>query len=419
MLLLTACGHPPTAPTVRPPPPAAPSAPTASAPSAAATARPAPPGGLTDAPDACNFVGEVALGPVGKDGLTDVPPNHPYLRYVGRFDCSDPAGPTFAYPAVALHARFTGDALDLRLADHGRGGTSTNYFDVSLDGQPTFRLEVTPSREVYELARGLPPGEHTVAIVKRTESAPGGKSNSGKGEVLGLRLRDGATLLPVISPPRRLEVIGDSITCGYGNELSTTDPGSAHYTSRNSNANLSFGALAARALDAEYVAVAYSGRGISRNYAGGAGPTLPQLYLRTLPDEQTGAPWDVTRLVPDVVVINLGTNDFSTPGVDRAAFRARYTEFLAALRGYYPRAPFVATVGPMLTDAYPPGAQALTNAQADVKEVVQARHAAGDSRVYFFAFTPQTSPFGEDWHPTVATHQRMAAELVPFLRDLF
>ena len=108
--------------------------------------------------------------------------------------------------------------------------------------------------------------------------------------------------------------VGDSITCGYGNEISTMKPDAFHYTTQGSNANLAWGAVAARQLDAEYVAVAVSGRGVYRNYSGAAGDLLPVIYDKTLPDDATAPAWDIARYTPDVVVVNLGTNDFSPPG---------------------------------------------------------------------------------------------------------
>lgn len=383
-----------------------------SAKSPVATVPPAP--GPTPTRDVCGFVAPVSYGAPAPDGLVDVPPSDPNLRYVGRVDCSDRAAPAFAFPGVSLRARFEGDSLDLRLRDHGAGTPqSTNYYDVLIDDRPPLLVEASPARQVYELARGLGPGAHQVEIWKRTES---GSGDAGRGDLLGLRVRQGTRLLPLPPRARRMEFIGDSITCGYGDELSTRDPDHAHFTSRNSNARLAFGAVAARALDADYVAVAYSGRGVIRNWDGFAGPTMPEMYLRILPETPAAPAWDPARFTPDVVVVNLGTNDFSPGELDRAAFARAYLSFVTRLRGYYPQAAIITAVGPMLSDFYPPGARAWSSIQELVQKAVAEREAAGDRRVYFIAFEPQTAPYGEDWHPTVATHQRMAEQLVTLVK---
>jgi lysophospholipase L1-like esterase len=374
---------------------------------------PTAPGPLSSS-GVCAFGSPVTYGAPAMDGMVDVPPNDPNIFYVGRIDC-DPEGPSFAFPAVSIRLRFTGTALDLRFRDSG-GGTaqSTNYYDVSIDGAAPNRVEMTAGDRVYPLARDLSDGEHTAEIVKRVES----NGNSGKGQVLGFRLVEGATLLPVTPKPLRVEFIGDSITCGYGNEVSTTTPDMFPYTTINSNANAAYGALVARQLDAEYVAVAASGRGVYRNYSDGAGELAPVFYNDTLPDDAAAPPWDFSRYVPDVVVVNLGTNDFSPPGPDHDAYKAAYGAFLQQVRGHYPNALLLAVVGTMLSDGFPPGVMAWTTNQSDVSTVVSELNAAGDTNVHYLALTPQSAPFGEDYHPTLATHQQMAQAVVTELERL-
>lgn len=356
------------------------------------------------------------MPPPGPDGSVRVPAEHPLVVYTGRVDCQAPGGPMLGFVGASVRVRFKGTALSLRLRDFGEGtAQSTNFYDVSLDGAAPTLLESSPSQELYSLASGLADAEHEVEIFKRVEAAPGGNVGAGRGQVLGFELR-GSALLPVSMPARRLEFVGDSITCGYGNELSTNDPGSAHYTSRASNGHRAYGALTAALLGAQYSAVAYSGRGISRNYAGSPGALLPDMYSSSVPEDPSASAWEPAQFTPDAVIVNLGANDFSTPGVDRPTFVANYERFLARLRGYYPQAVLVAALGPTLTDSWPPGAQAWTNARADVNTAVTARVRAGDRNVHVLFFEPQSAPFGEDWHPTVSTHERLARELAPKLK---
>lgn len=366
----------------------------------------------------CKFGGGAALPAPGADGAVAVAASHPFVSYLGRVDCRASGGPMLGFVGASVRVRFVGTGLDLRLKDFG-GGTpqTTNYYDVSIDGAPPQPLEVSPARELYPLAANLSAGEHRVEIFKRIESAPGGSVGAGKAQVLGFVLH-GKQLLPVALPGRRLEFIGDSITVGYGDEVSTMDPANAHYTTLGSNGHKAFGAVTAALLGARYMAVAYSGRGVSRNYAGSGGQLLPEMYLQSVPEEPSAGAWDPAQYTPDAVIINLGSNDFSTPGVDRVAFVDGYITFLTKLRGYYPKAMFVAALGPMLSDVYPPGENAWTNAQADLKAAVDARKRAGDGRIEILLFATQEGPWGEDWHPTVATHEKMAQELSARLQTL-
>jgi lysophospholipase L1-like esterase len=262
----------------------------------------------------------------------------------------------------------------------------------------------------------LAQGSHTVRISKRTEASVGTST------FLGFRVRPNTAVTRPEAPQRLLEFVGDSITCGYGNEISTDTPDDYKFTSVNENALLAYGAVAARALGADYVAVAISGRGMVRNYGGGSGLTGPE-YYELSGAESSWPAWDHTRYSPDVIVVNLGTNDLS-PGLStdqlaamREDYRLTYAEFLERLRQLHPLATLIAAVGPMLGDSYPEGYAAWTSNQSDVKGTVDARASGGDSNIFYLAFEPQVSPYGEDWHPTIATHQRLADVLSAFIED--
>jgi len=363
----------------------------------------------------CGFTEPVSLGAVAADGFLEVPARHPDLFYMGRFDCAPKEGPIFGYPGVAVRIRFEGEALDLRLLDYGKGGPeTTNFYDVIVDGGTAQLLEVSPKVLTYPLARGLAPGVHLVEVVKRTENSDG----SGVGQLLGFRLPAGAKVLPEVGRSRRLEFVGDSITCGYGNELAVADPTNFHFTTRNQNARLAYGALTARALDSEYVLVAASGRGVSRNWQGGPGRHIQAFHELALPDGDNPRSWDYARYQPHATIVNAGTNDFSPGGVDRAAFRAAYTGLLAHLRQVYPNTQLLVVLGPMLSDAFPPGESALTHIRTDLSAVIDERRRAGDTQLNFLELSAQMPPFGEDWHPSLRTHQRMAAAVATELKRI-
>ena len=355
----------------------------------------------------------MTLGAPAADGYVTVPANHPDILYFGRVDCAVPTAPSFAWPGVSIRMQFQGTGVDMMLTDSGTAG-EVNYYDVILDGGAPTDLQMMPGPQTYQLARNLAAGTHTVEIWKRIESAPGGAPDVGKGVFNGFRIPQAGSVLPLAPKPHRIEFIGDSITCGYGDEVSTTTPANFHYTTAASNAYDAYGAVAARALDAEYMAVAYSGRGMYRNNST-APQTIPQLYTLTLPDEASGPTWNISAWTPDVVVINLGTNDFYAAPTNDALFQSTYLTFLQTLRGYYPSACIVVTTSPMLSDYYPtnPATNMVqaswTDEDTDVKAVVAARNAAGDAKVTVLTIQPQTGPdYGEDYHPTVATHQAMA-----------
>jgi len=340
----------------------------------------------------------------------------PDIDYTGRIDFSDPKAPSFAYPGVSIVASFEGSSIDVLMADSG----AEDYFNLSIDsGEPQVFRSGSGMR-TFGAGRDLGPGVHTIKIFKRTESACGTAAFG------GFVLEAGEGLVPTEGlPERRIEFVGDSITCGFGDRVSTHHPDDFPFTSANEDCSLSWGALTAEALGARFVATAYSGRGVFRNYDASEGGTVPELYGTIFPDRAGAAPWDTSRYVPDVLVVNLGTNDYSSlqtlddlgPEAFDAGFSGAYRAFLAELRTYYPKAAIVCAVGPMLSDGEPAGQRSWTRIQLAVSDLVDSLREAGDRSIRYLRLEPQTGPYGEDWHPSAATHARMAAAAVRLIRS--
>jgi len=357
-----------------------------------------------------------AFSEAGPLPTVEVPADHVKLRFTGRIDLRDESRPLFSYSGVELGIAFEGDAVSIRLADRGSDDPKkANRYQVIVDGKPTKEIVVSPKQELYELAAALGPGKHYVVVHRLTESSVG------KTALLGFVLHghDAKVVDPPERPERRLEVVGDSISCGYGNKVSIPAPPKGNpttgFTAQNENHYLAYGALTARALGAELHTECISGIGVSRDYAGNAQNRMPDLFKRTLASDAEPI-WDFSRYTPDAVIVNLGTNDFGKGLPDDVTFIASYEGFIAELRERYARAHIVCATGPMTTDAWPAGEGRLSKFNAWVRGVVDRRKEGGDDNISFLPFTPQTAPYGEDWHPTLATHKKLSAELTAHLK---
>ncbi|MBN9687453.1 lipase [Corallococcus sp. NCSPR001] len=355
-----------------------------------------------------------------------IPATDARVRYVGRTYRSG-TGVVFSHPGVTVRARFRGDALRIRLDDAGAGGdVGTNHFDVAVDGAPPRLLAVQPGQGSYLLASGLPVGLHTVELFKRTESLVGAST------LLSLEVHGELREPPPRHTGLKLEFVGDSITCGYGTDATfmpeTASSKVPSFTSRHQNPRRAFGWLTAQRLGAEAVFVCYSGHGVYRNLDLSTSGLIPALYERAVPDHP--AAWDFSNDSPDVIVLNAGTNDtFAGSGTaaflpDEAAFKAAYRTFLERLRALHPRAHIVCTLGSM-TDGFKRQEQqgVVTSVHVGdwVSQLVAERQRQGDSRVHRHVMAVQ-NPFadgvGEDWHPSAATHQKMAESLSRFIQDV-
>ena len=215
--------------------------------------------------------------------------------------------------------------------------------------------------------------------------------------------------LDPVKPVRRIEVIGDSISCGYGNEGKSKEE---HFSAATENAYLTYGAIAARALNADYVCVAWSGKKMWPDN------TIAALYDQTLPGDKTST-WNFSKSIADAVLINLGTNDFGDVNPDEAAWTTAYKAFITRIRKHYPRAMIYFASGPMMNDSWPPKQKALTTLSRYLTSMIEELKKAGDKRLRFIAFQGQneTNGIGSDWHPSVRTHQLMAEKWVKELKN--
>jgi len=314
----------------------------------------------------------------------------------------DGSGMRFAWSGSTMAARFTGTGLSVRLSDEG-----ANHFQVVLDGEPHGILHTQKGKDRYVLVDGLRSGPepHELLLVKRTEA------RVGEAVFFGFEPALGGTLLPAPDArSRRIELVGDSITTGYGNE----GPGPVcGFQPAQQNEYLTYGALAARALDADHSTIAWSGKTLyeMREYFDRALPT------RRSDDEQ--GRWDFARFQPDVVVLNVGTNNFALVDPGEKRFVDLYHALVAKVRGVYPRALVVCALGPMLTDRYPEGRRNLTQARKYMKSAVARLKEAGDTNVELLEFPEQdhADGLGCGFHPSLKTHKRMSERLVAMLKE--
>ena len=321
--------------------------------------------------------------------------DNPDINYMGRIHWNEDGEGEFTYPGTTAILRFEGTGIGME-ASPGSG-----KFIVEIDGEPSFPVNFTPSDSLITLAKNLSDTIHDVRITYALE-----------GYELKPRFRgfiiDGKLLPAAPKPELKIEFIGNSITCGYGIEDDNPDHDFSYDTE---NHTMTYAYKAARALDADFNVVARSGIGIYRNYGGpkeGESKTMPLEYDYTMLYDHEHE-WDHSKFDPNIICINLGTNDTSEDNYDIALYEEHYRDFLTHLRGLHPDAKIVLLTGAMLQG------QALV----DVKMVLD-KLAGENTQVYRFDMSPQTGElgYGASWHPSSRQAEKMADELIPFLRTL-
>ena len=327
-----------------------------------------------------------------------IPSNHPSIRYVGRFDFSNPQEARFDWSGVYIQFCFKGTDCALRMNDSGH-----NYYNVLVDDQPSKTFDVK-SDTTLVIARGLKKKAHKIRIYKRTEGS------QGMGSFKGIMISEKGEMLAWNDvPARRMEFIGNSITCGYGTEGKSK---SERWSPVTENNYQSYAPIMARAFNADYHIVAHSGMGVVRNYGYKekvSPEALPARFNRIF-DEKEQPKWDFKQWVPEVVVINLGTNDFSTkPYPDKDVFKAGYAKLIKDIYQQYGEIPVFCVVGPIMDEP----------CYSYVKEMVEDFRHDNHEKVYFVGIPSYLldleKDFGSDFHPNYIGQRKMAGHVLPVI----
>lgn len=283
-------------------------------------------------------------------------------------------------------------------------GLEINVQDTTLTGEEDFEqisyIEIIPAEE---------PQEVTITILKLSEAL---QSTVG---IKSIDVVSSGDISPTAEKPLKIEFIGDSLTCGYGVD---DEDYSHHFSTATEDATKAYAYKTAQLLDADYSIVSYSGYGIVSGYTSTEGVKagayqVPDMYemLGYSCGSYNGyriydTEWDFTRFQPDVVVINLGANDFTYTGDSEELVQEyvdAYVEFLKKVREYNPNAYIVCCLG-LVSDG-------LFDAVCSAVECFMDE--TGDTRAAALHFPIQdgTTGYAADWHPTAAAYD-IAAELL-------
>lgn len=322
----------------------------------------------------------------------------PSFQYTGRF-LTDKNALRFAWSGSRIDFRFTGPAITVLLtpspgAESAPSDTIADFYHLLLDGKEYTRRLTSETPLSFS---GLRDSTHSLTIFKRTEALVA------EGIFEGVMLDPGQKLLlPHPLPTRKIEFIGNSITCGYGNEGDSRD---CRFSPETENAWLTYSHLTAQNLSAQYVSVCYSGKGVYQNYDQTREQLMPELWRKYSPiiEEEWHFGW-----APEVVVVNLGTNDFAHGTPPQEEFVLAYSNFISEIIQQYPETKIVCLTGSMMTG------KNLTVLKSYLQEIVDYFPA---NQVFRFDLSPQGElGMGCDWHPNVAQHAKNARELTQFLR---
>lgn len=334
------------------------------------------------------------------------------LYYHGRtFDVDNGVGIDWSNSGVSLNVKASQVKMALK-AQNGSNATQGNrsYVQVYVNGEKSQKILLKDGEHYYDIATELNPQEVTeIKVLKVTEA------NFSYVDLKNISVR--GSVEPIDRKVKKIEVIGDSISAGYG---ILSEANAKGFKAVEEDSTYTYAALLADKLDAELTLLASSGSGVFMDSSGlksgesknnKAANVWPDMYDYSIvargqrgSAQSTSKKWDFTNDHPDIILVNLGTNDAANvaklsqddlnSGVSQAV-----ESFLTKLTTIHPNAKIVWCYGLMNNK--------LTNVIQDAVE----SFAKTNDKVFFIELPKQyefSDVTGADSHPNAVTHQKVA-----------
>ena len=322
-----------------------------------------------------------------------------YFRYYGRVLEKDGASYLgFTNSMVEFYVKGTNDKINVISANIGtnpNGEENETRLKVFIDDSdvPAALLVLHEESAHYTLASFEDNEVHKISIIKITEAA------MSHAKLIGVNVTNGEIVpLPLSEDNRtKVEFIGDSITCGYG---VYGDPDSEYHI-KNEDGMVSYAALTAKSLglNARYFSV--SGFGVYVRYDGDPEGIITKVYPYTNYFVDETIKYNFNDFVPDLVVINLGTNDSGHLEKENIqnGFISNYVGLIKFIKSYAPDSKILCICGTLCTNAF-----------TYIDSAIKLATKAGLTDLYTFEL-----PYHDverdgmaSGHPSLITHQKDA-----------
>ncbi len=353
--------------------------------------------------------------------------NFEYIRWIGRtYTNIEEAAKYFYFTASGFETTFKGTMVKATFKSSKYDIPDKMAYLVALiDTDDPFAKEnrtyaIDEAKKEIVIAN-LENRKHTIKFLKRSEASDSSLA------LLSIET-DGRFIMCDETGDFKMQFIAASSSTGYGNlgNLSTAK------STGNSDGLKGFAYLTSYMLGAEVDIFAASGWGVTRGWNTGGRisetENIPEAYdYIAITDQNTIdrviGKWDHFHYTPDVVVVNLGTNDFNSCGYENmteeekekmeTVFVTRYADFIHKLADLFPKVHVIVAYGLM-------GDAAILEAPT-ARAVALANTRIGFERAYLFLMEAAGSngnQFGSDYHPNVGTGINVARSLAFFISRL-
>lgn len=325
------------------------------------------------------------------------------------------SGIEFNIEAKKLSIDFLGDdTAHPSGKENGEPEMNWARYEIFVDGKSVLIGSMDAPEKSVTVFDGSETKKSVVKILKLTE---GTQSYLGIKQIV---TDNDAKISPTAAKDLKIEFIGDSITCGYGVEGKKAEE---PFSTQTENATKAYAYMTAQNLDADYLLTSFSGFGIVSGWTGDGNlnpiqlvpPHYENFCFNWNSKKFEDKKWDFADFEPNLIVVNLGTNDDSyTQDIEerRDQYASEYVKFLKDIRSKNPKAHLLLTMGIML------GGNRLFNKIE--KAAADYTAETGDNRLSLLHFKAQTPEegFGCDYHPSAETQLRCSKDLTDFIKNL-
>lgn len=331
-----------------------------------------------------------------------------YFKYEGRTlykETSAILGWTNASVSFYVKGTKTPTIISARIGTRNNGEENEARLKVYLDDSDKEEnlLILHDEDSVYTIASFSDEVLHKVTIIKITEAA------MSYAKIDEITVTNGEIVpFPKVEDNRlKIEFIGDSITCGYG----VYGEPESEYHIREEDGMVTYASYAAKALDLNARYTAVSGFGMYIRYDGDLEGTLPKVYPYTNYFADENEKYNLNEFVPDLFVINLGTNDsghLDRPEIQEG-FLKNYVDFLHFLKSYAPGSKILCICGSLCTNAF-----------AYVEQAAHIAETEGLTDIFTLElpFHNVEQDGKASNHPSIKTHEKDGIRLVQKLKEI-
>ena len=319
------------------------------------------------------------------------------------------SGVEFSFYGKRAEITLKGDSI-------ATGDQNLTRIGISVNGTRVIDDQVDQPMKTYTVFESDTEQNVTIRVTKLSEAA---MSTVGIQEI---RVEATGGINPTPDNLHKIEFIGDSITCGYGID----DEHELHsFSTATEDVTKSYAYQTAQNLQSDYSMVSYSGYGIITGYTDNdqklTTHLLPDYYEKVGKSEgkfdDTLLPqsvrWDFNKFIPDLIVINLGTNDDTYTKDDiskQTEYVEEYVEFLKLVRSHNAHTPILCTLGIMGDRLFPFVEQAIKKYSLETS----------DNNITAMKFDVQlaTDGYAADYHPSQVSHNKAADKLTSHIKEL-